>query len=565
MKNLKSILTLLLISLLMPSVTFAGRSTFLKYVPKASKVLPILFSPPVLGHFFYSPSNTHRAPLYFVQQQHFSTSNSSKAVALQYEHYLLNSKINHLEEAKVNLSFAEIGAKIPTAVYFCPSRFAISQVSSQYSREASDLRYGNDHGMGDMKPYINPTRLKKQLIKEFDAINKSTHSKIGAFSSTIATNRGNGQGWIGYRGQLKGDHDPFTILLHVRLFHETTQMQSNVLGILGSNLIYLANKVEKLDSSTFYKRLFEGLNRDLVEIDVIDFDGKNVDHLNDHLEEVLLKNSLFGFIVKNSNGKIVTPSCLTESEFNELTSNSSKYDLLSRNKNNSEAREKYLNSFKIIKTQSSNRDDLFNEFMRTTESVVDKKILTLNMKSKIRGSFIELGRPHLVYKMFKNPFPAIYKAIAYNSKSAFRDEFGFDFPGLDVNLIDILLDLEFKKINNPAKELKKFVLLKQVEEVLPQQFKGYVGIMAEKEDLSFPTKKILAFSLTSTSKKSAEEAVSNMGINLLHEIYNSDEIKSERILDEVEIDGVRVEELSVSNLLPSISFQLLLRNGPAII
>lgn len=186
-------------------------------------------------------------------------------------------------------TFSEIGAGQETVRNFFSVGGAsrtIAKAVSAYGKEFSDAIYGKE----DDGRYVTESRLRKMLSHELELIeeriDRSKHRDklFFSFANTVATidytKKYQGHGWVGLRYQTKPDEDYSEIILHVR-FHENKALyQQNTLGTLGVNLIYYA--YYHYDSPKLLLRhLYDHIDKDLLEIDTINFSGpcfKDVDN-----------------------------------------------------------------------------------------------------------------------------------------------------------------------------------------------------------------------------------------------------------------------------------------------
>ena len=181
-------------------------------------------------------------------------------------------------------TFAEIGAGQETARHFFRSGGAsgtIAKAMSAYDKDFSDAIYGVEED----GRYVTQPRLKKmishemQLMEERISREKHPNKLFFAFANTVATidfaKKFKGHGWLGIRYQLDPKQKEFDeIVLHIRFRQNEARLQQETLGTLGVNLIYGAfykyNKPKKL-----LKYLYDHIDKDTVEIDMVNFSGPN--------------------------------------------------------------------------------------------------------------------------------------------------------------------------------------------------------------------------------------------------------------------------------------------------
>lgn len=211
-------------------------------------------------------------------------------------------------------TFSEIGAGQETVRNFFAAGGAsrtIGKAMSAYGKEFSDAIYGAEED----GRYVTESRLRKMLAHEIDLLEKRVPRQDAqnkdklffSFANTVATidykKKFQGHGWVGLRYQTKPDEEYSEITLHVR-FHENKALyQQNTLGTLGVNLIYYA--YYHYDSpKSLLRHLYDHIDKDLLEIDTINFSGpcfKEVDNRLMSLE--LVKNGMTEAVMFDPNGK----------------------------------------------------------------------------------------------------------------------------------------------------------------------------------------------------------------------------------------------------------------------
>lgn len=186
-------------------------------------------------------------------------------------------------------TFAEIGAGQETVRNFFRAGGAsgtIAKAMSAYDKAFSDAIYGIE----DDRRYVTEARLKKMLDHEMslleERISREEHPNklFFSYANTVATidfaKKYKGHGWVGIRFQVDPTEDFSNIVLHIRFKENDARLQQNTLGALGTNLIhgafYKHNNPKKL-----VEYLYDHLDKDQVEIDMVNFSGprfKNVDN-----------------------------------------------------------------------------------------------------------------------------------------------------------------------------------------------------------------------------------------------------------------------------------------------
>lgn len=198
-------------------------------------------------------------------------------------------------------TFAEIGAGQETVRQFFRAGGAsgtIAKAMSAYDKDFSDSIYG----VQDDGRYVTESRLKKMLQHESNLIEerlsreKHPEKLFFTYANTVATidfaKRYLGHGWVGIRFQASPEEEYSEIILHVRFKERDARLQQITLGILGTNLIYGA----------FYKHdnprklleyLYDHIDKDKIEIDMINFSGPRFKHVDNRLMSLqLLKHGM---------------------------------------------------------------------------------------------------------------------------------------------------------------------------------------------------------------------------------------------------------------------------------
>lgn len=213
----------------------------------------------------------------------------------------------HSKALRVNLNrniygtFAEIGAGQETVRHFFRAGGAsgtIAKAMSAYDKDFSDAVYGaQDDGR-----YVTESRLRRmlqhetQLIEERISREKHPEKLFFTFANTVATidfaKKFLGHGWVGIKFQVAPGEEYSEIILHVRFKEREAQLQQNTLGILGTNLIYGAfykhDQPKKL-----LKYLYDHIDKDKIEIDLVNFSGPRFEHVDNRLMSLqLLKNEM---------------------------------------------------------------------------------------------------------------------------------------------------------------------------------------------------------------------------------------------------------------------------------
>ena len=217
-------------------------------------------------------------------------------------------------------TFAEIGAGQETARHFFRSGGAsgtIAKAMSAYDKDFSDAIYGTEKD----NRYVTQPRLKKMLSHEMrlmeERISREKHPEklFFSYANTVATidfaKKYKGHGWLGIRFQLDPTQKEFDeIIIHIRFKQTEARLQQETLGTLGVNLIYGAffkyDRPRKL-----LKYLYDHIDRDTVEIDMINFDGPNFKDVDNRLMSLqLIKNDMTDAVMFGPDGNNLLPATI---------------------------------------------------------------------------------------------------------------------------------------------------------------------------------------------------------------------------------------------------------------
>ncbi len=217
-------------------------------------------------------------------------------------------------------TFAEIGAGQETARHFFRSGGAsgtIAKAMSAYDKKFSDAIYGIEKD----GRYVTQSRLEKMLGHEMqlmeERITREDHPDrlFFTYANTVATidfsKRYKGHGWVGIMFQLDPNQKEYDeIILHLRFKQNEARLQQETLGIVGVNLIYGAfykyNKPRKL-----LKYLYDHLDRDTVEIDMVNFNGPNFKNVDNRLMSLqLIRNDMTDAVMFGPDGNNLLPAAV---------------------------------------------------------------------------------------------------------------------------------------------------------------------------------------------------------------------------------------------------------------
>ncbi len=233
---------------------------------------------------------------------------------------MLEDKLNTGQKAlQINLdakkygTFAEIGAGQEVARWFFhvgKASGTVAKTISAYDMAISDAIYGK------AERYVSRKRLQAMLDLEFDLLLKRLDKARGdkctffVFADTVATKRGEGQGWLGIKFQVHPHGDPSTIIIHVRTLDKESLRQQEALGIIGVNLIHGAFHLH--DDSGGCDELISSLLDDLsnvrVEVDMIKFSGPAFTGVDNRLMALqLVEQELTEAALFTADGETIIP------------------------------------------------------------------------------------------------------------------------------------------------------------------------------------------------------------------------------------------------------------------
>lgn len=214
-------------------------------------------------------------------------------------------------------TFAEIGAGQETVRHFFragASSGTIAKAMSAYDKDFSDSIYGIE---ADGR-YVSEIRLRKMLTYETTLIEerlsreKHPDKLFFSYANTVATidfsKRYKGHGWVGIKYQLDPKEDYNQIILHIRFKENDAKLQQETLGILGVNLIYGA--FYKFDQpKNLLKYLYDHLDKDQIEIDMVNFEGPQFKNIDNRLISLqLVKNGMTDAVMFNPDGNNILPA-----------------------------------------------------------------------------------------------------------------------------------------------------------------------------------------------------------------------------------------------------------------
>ncbi|UJH67169.1 TonB-dependent receptor [Allomuricauda sp. SCSIO 65647] len=217
-------------------------------------------------------------------------------------------------------TFAEIGAGQETARHFFRAGGAsgtIAKAMSAYDKAFSDSIYGTEKD----SRYVTQSRLKRMLEHEMnlmeERIDRSDNPNrlFFSYANTVATidfsKRYKGHGWIGLRFQLDPKQKEYDeIVLHIRFKQNEARLQQETLGILGVNLIYGA--FFKYDTpKKLMKYLYDHIDKDTIEIDMVNFTGPNFKGVDNRLMSLqLIRNDMTDAVMFGPDGHNLLPAAV---------------------------------------------------------------------------------------------------------------------------------------------------------------------------------------------------------------------------------------------------------------
>jgi hypothetical protein len=209
-------------------------------------------------------------------------------------------------------TFAEIGAGQEVVRHFFRAGGAsgtIAKTMSAYDKDFSDAIYGKE----DDGRYVCKSRLKKILTQEYGLIEtrldrkEYLETRYFTFANTITTinysKTNQGHGWLGCKFQIDPNKAPNEVILHVKLNDLDAKLQQEVIGVMGTNLIYGCFNFYN-DAKKLIKSLYDNLTRSNVEIDMVQVEGPDFDNVDNRLLSlVLVKEGMTDAAIFSPDGK----------------------------------------------------------------------------------------------------------------------------------------------------------------------------------------------------------------------------------------------------------------------
>ena len=213
-------------------------------------------------------------------------------------------------------TFAEIGAGQEVVRHFFRAGGAsgtIAKAMSAYDKDFSDAIYGKE----DTSQYVCKSRLQKMISHEYklmeERLDRKNHTtrRFFSFADTVTTinyeKTNKGHGWMGIRYQLNAETAPNDLTLHFNLRDNDTMMQQEAIGLLGLNVIYAC--YHYYDPIEMILSLYDNLDKDRLEIDMIDLNGPDFKDVDNRLLSLqLVKYGMTDAVMFGPDGKNLHPS-----------------------------------------------------------------------------------------------------------------------------------------------------------------------------------------------------------------------------------------------------------------
>ncbi|MCA1764208.1 MAG: TonB-dependent receptor [Cryomorphaceae bacterium] len=209
-------------------------------------------------------------------------------------------------------TFAEIGAGQEVVRHFFRAGGAsgtIAKTMSAYDKDFSDAIYGKE----EKNRYVCESRLRKMIVHEYGLVeqrlNRDLHpsKKFFSYANTVATidfkKKYKGHGWMGIKFQTSPEKSPNEVILHVQLHENEAALQQETIGVLGVNMLYGCYFYYQ-NPREYLKSLYDNLNRDQVEIDMISMSGPDFESVDNRLLSLqLVKNGMTDAVIFSPDGK----------------------------------------------------------------------------------------------------------------------------------------------------------------------------------------------------------------------------------------------------------------------
>lgn len=212
-------------------------------------------------------------------------------------------------------TFAEIGAGQEVVRWFFRAGGAAGTISksiSAYDMQVSDAIYGK------CTRYVCRERLEAMLDHE-QKLNRDRltdhrgdRSSFFCFADTVSARNYHGtnesHGWMGVLFQGQPGAPDSRIVIHIRMLDPENAQQQEALGIVGVNLVHAAFFYSD-DADKLIESLRDSLNKQRIEIDVIEFSGPEFSHIDNRVMALkLVQRGLTGAALFAPDGAVLQPS-----------------------------------------------------------------------------------------------------------------------------------------------------------------------------------------------------------------------------------------------------------------
>lgn len=212
-------------------------------------------------------------------------------------------------------TFAEIGAGQEVVRWFFRVGGAagtIAKSMSAYDMTVSDAIYGRANR------YVGRQRLESMLDHEYKlnlerlANSREDTTSFFAFADTVSARNFMGtndcQGWMGVRFQVYPRDAESQVIIHFRLMDPSNVLQQEAIGIIGVNLLYGAFFLHH-EPELLIQSLFDDLNSNRIEIDLIEFSGIGFRAVDNRLMSLnLVRHKLAKAAMFGPDGKVLLSS-----------------------------------------------------------------------------------------------------------------------------------------------------------------------------------------------------------------------------------------------------------------
>jgi len=214
-------------------------------------------------------------------------------------------------------TFAEIGAGQEVARWFFRvggAAGSIAKTISAYDMQVSDAIYGKT------PRYVCRERLEDMLeyeqnlnIERLTTLRGNT-TAFFTFANTVSARNYKGtnecHGWMGVKFQAQPGDSSSQIIIHVRMWDKTNELQQEALGIVGVNLVYGACFLHH-DTDKLVESLLDGVTTKRVEIDMIEFNGIEFRNVDNRLKSLqLVELGLTDAAMFSPQGEMLQPSAV---------------------------------------------------------------------------------------------------------------------------------------------------------------------------------------------------------------------------------------------------------------